>query len=122
MTQTDSGSESSNQREAEWKQISSLNGTRSRPYRGAGCNVPDLKRGYYLGGMAGAKREASESEYLHVLHRFDFETETLSFTPVPENVPVVNQTLVFLNTATRSGALVVMGGYTEKEGVLSLVS
>lgn len=92
------------------------NGTEKRPYRGVGCNVPDLQRGYYLGGVT------EEGEVLHWLHVFDFQTETLIALPVPDYVPVVNQSMVYINTGTRSGALVALGGYIEREGNLTLVT
>ncbi|CAG9982471.1 unnamed protein product [Clonostachys byssicola] len=39
---------------------------------------------------------------------------------VPDFVPVVNQSIVFLNTGTRSGALVALGGFIDSQGALSL--
>jgi hypothetical protein len=50
------------------------------------------------------------------------ETETLSSLEVPDFVPVVNQSLVFLNTRNKDGLLVALGGYTEKNGTLTIVS
>lgn len=113
-------SSTNDQIQPQWTQLSSSgNMTIRRPSRGAGCNVPDLQRGYYLGGMSETSPE--QMEYLHWLHIFDFPTETLSSIAVPDFVPVVNQSLVFLNTGTRSGALVALGGYIESGGTLSLV-
>ncbi|KAK4213352.1 hypothetical protein QBC37DRAFT_423209 [Rhypophila decipiens] len=81
-----------------------------RPYRGAGCNVPDLKRGYYLGGMTD-----DEGGFSHWLYEFDMERESMSSVQqVPMFVPVVNQSLVFLDTGSRQGALVALGGSVEK--------
>jgi hypothetical protein len=94
-----------------------------RPSHGAGCNVPDLQKGYYLGGIVGGDSTTDvQSTYLHSLAVFDMQKETLSRIPVPDYVPVVNQSLVFLNTATRSGALITLGGYIERNGMLSLVN
>jgi hypothetical protein len=98
--------------------------TNSRPSHGAGCNVPDLQKGYYLGGVArtgGNTVTESSVTYLHFLTVLDMQQETLSTITVPDFVPVVNQSLVFLNTATRSGALVALGSYVERNGTLSLV-
>ncbi|KAK3997218.1 hypothetical protein QBC44DRAFT_377111 [Cladorrhinum sp. PSN332] len=92
------------------------NGTSDRPYRGAGCNVPKLQKGYYLGGVGG---NSEGPEYLHWLHEFDMETETIQSFPVPDYVPVVNQSLVFLDTGSRKGALVALGGSVEKNGLLA---
>ena len=50
------------------------------------------------------------------------KNETLSSISVPEFVPVVNQSLVFIDTATRSGALVALEGYVEMNGILELVT
>ena len=50
------------------------------------------------------------------------KNETLSSISVPEFVPVVNQSLVFIDTATRSGALAALGGYVEINGILELVT
>lgn len=99
------------------------NATQSRPSRGAECNVPELQRGYYLGGMIDEGRDqGNKASYTHSLAMFDMELETVSSIPVLDFVPVVNQSLVFLNTATRSGALVALGGYVEKDGELKIVS
>lgn len=49
---------------------------------------------------------------------FDMKTETLSYLDVPDFVPVVNQSLVFLNTGNKEGALVVLGGPSKQMGVL----
>ncbi|CAM1509067.1 Fc.00g028060.m01.CDS01 [Cosmosporella sp. VM-42] len=108
-----------NNESVQWNRLDIRDGSPgSRPSYGAGCNVPDLKKGYYLGGMTSGKPEPVT--YLHSLAVFDTDTETLSTIPVPDFVPVVNQSLVFLNTATRRGALVALGGYTERNGSLSM--
>ncbi|KAK0624116.1 hypothetical protein B0T14DRAFT_583313 [Immersiella caudata] len=95
------------------------NTTDERPYRGAGCNVPDLRRGYYLGGMTDSRDMVGSPVYHHWLVEFDMETEKIGAFPVPTFVPVVNQSLVFLDTGSRSGALVALGGSVEREGLLS---
>jgi hypothetical protein len=100
------------------------NVTNSRPTHGASCNVPDLQKGYYWGGITrtgGNTVTESSVTYLHFLTVFNMQQETMSTIPVPDFVPVVNQSLVILNTATRSGALVALGGYVERNGTLPLV-
>lgn len=108
-----------------WTELAAAeNVTNSRPSHGAGCNVPDLQEGYYLGGMTrtgGNNVTESSVTFLHFLTVFDMQQETLSTISVPDFVPVVNQSLVLLNTATRSGDLVALGGYVERNGTLSLV-
>ena len=104
-----------------WTQIPpGTNSTQERPYRGAGCNVPDLRRGYYLGGITDDPKDRQIHHYHHWLFEFDMESEKLQAFPVPQFVPVVNQSLVFLDTGTRSGALVALGGSVETgNGTLS---
>jgi len=106
----------------EWTNIVDLgvNTTIERPFQGAGCSVPDLQKGFYLGGVNSGHDDAHSAQVLHWLYIFDMETETLKTLPVPEFVPVVNQSLVFVDTGTRSGALVVLGGLIERNSVLSL--
>lgn len=109
----------------QWTQLDAGNNvTNGRPNYGAGCNVPDLQRGYYLRGITqtgGDTAKESPVTYLHFLTMFGMQNETLSTIPFPDFVPVINHSLVFLNTATRSGALVALGGYVERNGTLSLV-
>ena len=92
---------------------------RYRPYRGAGCNVPDLRRGYYLGGMVGDEGGGFPRLVSHLLYEFDMESEVVSVLEVPVFVPVVNQSLVFLDTGSRQGALVALGGSVETNGLLT---
>jgi hypothetical protein len=100
-----------------------LNVSDGRPSNGAGCNVPDLQTGYYLGGMIVSDDAVlSGAKFLHTLTVFNMGTETLSSLEVPDFVPVVNQSLVFLNTGDKDGLLVALGGYTEKNGSLAVVS
>lgn len=94
-----------------------------RPSNGAGCNIPDLQTGYYLGGMIVSDEMGSSGpRFLHLLTVFNMQTENLSSLEVPDFVPVVNQSLVFLDTGNNEGALVALGGYTEKNGDLAVVS
>ncbi|KAH6630956.1 hypothetical protein B0J18DRAFT_422712 [Chaetomium sp. MPI-SDFR-AT-0129] len=59
----------------QWTQLGAGdNVTSGRPSYGAGCNIPDLQRGYYLGGvtqMAGDGVTESPPTYLHLLTVFD---------------------------------------------------
>jgi len=99
------------------------NVSNSRPSNGAGCNIPDLQTGYYLGGMIVSDETGSSGpRFLHLLTVFNMQTENLSSLEVPDFVPVVNQSLVFLDTGNNEGALVALGGYTEKMGDLAVVS
>ncbi|KAK4223225.1 hypothetical protein QBC38DRAFT_54423 [Podospora fimiseda] len=100
-----------------WEEVPlQSNGTSFRPYRGVGCNVPKLQKGYYLDRLGG---HPDDPEHLHWLHEFDMKTETIQSFPVPGYVPVVNQSLVFLDTGSRKGALFALGGSVEKDGVLT---
>ncbi|KAK4449015.1 hypothetical protein QBC34DRAFT_438781 [Podospora aff. communis PSN243] len=95
------------------------NATQERPYRGAGCNAPDLRKGYYLGGISDSLNPGGVPKYHHWLVEFDMDTETTQTFPVPPFVPIVNQSLVFLDTGSRTGALVALGGSVERNGTLS---
>lgn len=107
----------------EWQEVpASVDTGYARPSHGAGCTVPDLQMGFYLGGIQSRTSASDEpNTYFHRLWMFDMRSETLSSIPVPDSVPVVNQSVVFVDTATRSGALVVLGGYVETNGSLELV-
>ena len=73
-----------------------------RPSNGAGCNVPDLQTGYYLGGMIVSDDAVlSGPKFLHTLTEFNMETETFSSVGIPHSVPVVNKSLVFLKTGKK---------------------
>ncbi|KAK4186670.1 hypothetical protein QBC35DRAFT_500646 [Podospora australis] len=103
----------------EWTRLpSGDNITAERPYRGAGCDVPDLQRGFYLGGIASDIPSATP-RYLHWLYEFDTENEVMRSFPVPDFVPVVNHSLVYLDTRSRGGALLALGGMIEVNGSLS---
>jgi len=109
------------------------NVTQQIPVHGAGCNVPALQRGYYLGGATtssdrsvqldgdGNVNATASVDYLHVIHVFDTQNESMSVLPVPDSVPVVNQSMVWLDTGNMHGALAVLGGYTEQNGTLDIV-
>ena len=84
--------------------------------------MPDLQTGFYLGGMTDNHNGSSHSHrYLHWLSVFSMTREVLTTLPVPDFVPIVNQSLVFIDTGSRSGALVALGGLVEREGVLTMV-
>ena len=95
-----------------------------RPTHGAGCNVPNYATGYYLGGYLKWKETENSSsfkpEYLHSITVFDMNTESISTFDVPMYVPTVDSSLVYLNAGIK-GVLVVLGGQTENNGVLSMV-
>ncbi|KAL9099488.1 MAG: hypothetical protein Q9163_005015 [Psora crenata] len=112
----------SSSKEQKWTQLDkkSANLTGARPADGAGCNVPSHSKGYYLGGMA-KYADSSEVEYFHSMTEFDMKTEKTSVIGVPQYVPMIGQNLVFLS-AGKDGVLVVLGGYTESNGVLERVS
>ncbi|KAK5660025.1 hypothetical protein OQA88_13493 [Cercophora sp. LCS_1] len=104
--------------DATWTRLPvSDNTTTERPYRGAGCNVPDLQRGFYLGGMV-SDPTGTTPRYLHWLYEFDTENEAMRAFPVPDFVPVVNHSLVYMDTGTRGGALLALGGMIETNGSL----
>ena len=72
--------------EGKWTKLDfSDNATSLRPVRGAGCNAPDLQKGFYLGGIA--KDSGNNTHYLHWLTVFDMKDESLSTLPVPEICP-----------------------------------
>lgn len=111
--------------QGEWSKLNIKNGIDlERPFRGAGCNAPDLQMGFYLGGMSSRPswNDTNETTFLHQLFVFDTQHETLKVLPVPDFVPVVNQTLVFINTGSRRGGLVALGGSVEQGGNVTLVS
>jgi hypothetical protein len=49
--------------------------------------------------------------FLHTLTAFNMKTETFSFFNVLDFVPIVNQSLVYLNTGNKEGILVALEGY-----------
>lgn len=106
--------------EGEWTKLGLADSVAAaRPVRGADCNVPDLQKGFYLGGMA--EENENGTRYLHSLAVFNMEDETLTMAPVPDFVPVVNQSLVYIDTGTRAGALAALGGVLEQNRSLSMV-
>lgn len=93
-----------------------------RPVDGAGCNVPLWSTGYYLGGyIMTNKSHIATKNYLHSMVVFDMDTDSVTTEDVPEYIPVVGQSLEFLN-ARKKGVLIVMGGYTAINNTLTLVS
>lgn len=94
------------------------------PSNAACCNVSDLERGYCLGGEIQSISEESTTHisYSHELYIFNTQNETLSTITVPDYVPVVNQSMVWLDTGNRNGVLAVLGGFTEVNGRLDMVS
>jgi hypothetical protein len=62
----------------------------------------------------------SDPKYLHSLTRFDMDSESTQVTDVPDYVPILGQSLVFLNVGDE-GMLVAFGGMTEINGVISRV-
>lgn len=81
--------------------------------------MPDLQKGFYLGGMVDDDQVGLAPRYSHWLYEFSMDDETLNVSPVPSFVPVINQSMVFIDTGTRLGALAVLGGWVEIKGSLS---
>ncbi|RDW79447.1 hypothetical protein BP6252_04085 [Coleophoma cylindrospora] len=88
------------------------------PRDGAGCSIPSWSVGYYLGGYIS---NDTTREYLHSMYKFDMDTKSTTIIEVPSFVPVVGQSLVYID-AGKKGVLVVLGGYTETNGVLELAT
>lgn len=104
----------------EWAAIESKKSTTSRksPMGGAGVNVPSISTGFYLGGYDGSQTDVV---YSHTMTIFDMTKETISVVDVPAFVPIVGQSMVFLETASK-GLLAVLGGKTERNGTVAYVS
>ena len=91
-----------------------------RIHSGAGCNVPWIGTGFYLGGVSTAADNSVQ--YNHRLAIFNMRTESIDWKPVPDFVPVVNQRLVHLKAGEGHGVLVALAGQTERNKILSVVS
>ncbi|RDW91841.1 hypothetical protein BP5796_01235 [Coleophoma crateriformis] len=92
------------------------------PRDGAGCSIPSWSVGYYLGGyVTNDGPNDTEKEYLHSMYKFDMDTKSTTTIEVPQFVPVLGQSLVYID-AGKKGVLVALGGYTETNGVLQLAS
>lgn len=69
---------------------------------------------------AGDDTSQTVLKYQHTMIEFDMDTEKTTMFSVPEFVPVIGQSLVYLNAGV-SGILVALGGKREMNGTLSLV-
>lgn len=110
--------------EGTWSQLdaraANLSGTRRT--NGAGCNVPSQLTGYYLGGQSVLNNSDSGTpRYFHSMTIFDMNVETTKTIGVPDYVPVIGQSLVYLDLSTE-GILIVIGGQTEMNGIINTVS
>lgn len=70
--------------------------------------------------IAGDVTSQTVVKYQHTLIEFDMGSENITMFDVPESVPVIGQSLVFLDAGV-SGILVALGGKIETNGTLSLV-
>jgi hypothetical protein len=110
--------------EGDWSQVDPVaaNLTGLRRTDGAGCNVPSQSTAYYLGGRSGLNTTASGvPQYFHSMVVFDMESETTSVIDVPDFVPIIGQSLVYMDV-TLEGILIALGGKTEMNGSLTPVS
>jgi hypothetical protein len=110
--------------EGDWSQVDTVaaNLTGLRRTNGAGCNVPLRSTAYYLGGRSGLNATASGMlQYFHSMVVFDMESETTSVINVPDFVPIVGQSLVYVDVNVE-GILIAVGGKKEINGSLSPVS
>ncbi|MCJ1394522.1 hypothetical protein MMC18_007401 [Xylographa bjoerkii] len=96
-----------------------------RPTHGAGCNVPSRDTGYYLGGYILADETAvgnfSIMRYLHSMTVFDMNSESIYTVDIPNYIPIVDPSLVYLDAGS-DGALIVLGGQTESNGFLDIAT
>lgn len=92
-----------------WTEVDkrSTNLTGFRPSDGAGCNVPSRARACYLGGTT-ASVPFAERRYFHSMTIFDMQTEKTTVVDVPDYVPILGQSLVYL-PASKRGILDVLG-------------
>lgn len=65
-------------------------------------------------------RNSDSPTYLHSLVTFDMESEKVSEELVPPWVPILGQSIAFLDVG-EEGILVVIGGQTENEGDVQFV-
>jgi hypothetical protein len=108
----------------DWTQINATtaNLTGLRRTDGSGCNVPSQSTGYYLGGRSAWNISASvTTQYFHSMVAFNMANETTSVIDVPDFVPIVGQSLVYMDVG-EDGILLAVGGMTEAEGMLNAVS
>lgn len=99
--------------------ITKLSGPRRTD--GSGCNVPSKSTGYYLGGRSTVEVNASATpQYFHSIVAFDMKKEVTSVTNVPDFIPIIGQSLVYMDVGDE-GILIALGGKTEKDGVLNAV-
>jgi len=106
-----------------WSQLdpgaANLSGTRRT--NGAGCNVPSYLIGYYLGGQSTLNTAGSVTPlYYHSMTIFDVSLKTTTVIGMPDFVPIIGQSLVYLDVGL-DGILIVVGGKTEMNGVLNPV-
>jgi hypothetical protein len=106
-----------------WSQLdlraANLSGTRRTD--GAGCNVPSQLTGYYLGGKSTLNSTGSASpQYFHSMTIFDMSLESTTIIDVPEFVPIIGQSLVYLDVGV-NGILIAIGGQTEINGEIENV-
>ena len=108
--------------EGTWTEIDAkaANLSQRRPSHGAGCNALDKGTAYYLGGYIKPNGPNESSQYLHSITAFDMTTENALAYDIPDYIPIIDPSLVYLDAGTE-GVLVVIGGQTEKDGVLNTV-
>lgn len=108
----------------DWSQVDTVAANLTGPRRtnGAGCNVPLRSTAYYLGGRSGLNATASGvPQYFHSMVVFDMKSERTSVINVPDFVPIVGQSLVYVDVNVK-GILIAVGGKKEINGSLSPVS
>ena len=106
--------------EGAWKEVMHAASPSNLPLSrsgGVGLNVPLRSKGYYLGGHA----SNNSTNYYHSMIIFDMGLEKLTSIDLPHMIPIISPSMVFFDTGM-DGVLIVFGGKTEHQGVLSFVS
>lgn len=109
--------------EKPWTKLE-VNLSGGRPSHGAGCDFDRLQKGFHLGGWTETSNatDCSNRSYRHTLDIWYMDKETMTHRDVPDFVPIVDQSLVALNTQDGKELLVALGGFTVQGCVLTMVS
>ncbi|RMZ87517.1 hypothetical protein DV736_g5257, partial [Chaetothyriales sp. CBS 134916] len=104
-----------------WTEVE-VNLSEGRPSHGAGCDFYSIKKGFYLGGWMSTSgtNDSDTRTYRHTLDIWDMRSKTMKHTTVPEFVPIVQQSLVPVDNLDGKVLLVALGGYTHKNGTLTI--
>ena len=109
--------------EGTWAEIipKAANVSQYRPTHGAGFTALTRATAYFLGGYTKLNESDETLLYHHSMSVFDMTTETMSTFDILHFIPIIDPNLVFLD-AGKEGVLVVVGGRTERDGILHTVN